>query len=126
LVDTKYEFGKTDDGEIIIIDEVHTPDSSRFWDALSYAERIANGEEPKSFDKDVLRRWYSKNCDPYADKELPEAPAELIADMSSVYMEAYEKITGEEFIPEISENPEGRIEENLKKYFILNTVNNFK
>lgn len=117
LVDTKYEFGKTADGEIILIDEVHTPDSSRFWDAQSYEKSFEKGEDPKSFDKDVLRRWYSKNCDPYADKELPKAPKELIAELSSSYIQAYEKITGKEFIPDFSENPNNRIDKNLEKYF---------
>lgn len=117
LVDTKYEFGKTIDGEIILIDEVHTPDSSRFWDAESYAETFAKGEEPKSFDKDVLRRWYSEKCDPYAEGELPVAPVELIGELSATYMEAYEKITGEEFIPEVSKDSNARIQRNLQEYF---------
>jgi phosphoribosylaminoimidazole-succinocarboxamide synthase len=117
LVDTKYEFGKNKKGEIILADEVHTPDSSRFWDAKSYEERTSKGEEPKSFDKDVLRRWFSDRCDPYNDKVLPEAPKELIAKLSSTYMEAYEKITGEKFLPEISEDANVRMEENLRKYF---------
>jgi phosphoribosylaminoimidazole-succinocarboxamide synthase len=117
LVDTKYEFGKTSDGEIIILDEVHTPDSSRFWDAESYDALFAEGKEPKSFDKDVLRRWYSDQCDPYAEGDLPEAPDELIAQLSYAYMEAYEKITGEEFIPEVSKDPNARIQEKLQAYF---------
>jgi phosphoribosylaminoimidazole-succinocarboxamide synthase len=113
LVDTKYEFGKTEDGEIILIDEVHTPDSSRFWDSASYAESFEKGEDPKSFDKDVLRRWYSKNSDPYGDAELPVAPKELIGDMAEAYIEAYEKITGTVFEPDFSKDPGRRIEENL-------------
>ncbi len=117
LADTKYEFGKLEDGTIIILDEINTPDSSRFWDAESYDECIKNGHAPKSFDKDVLRRWYSDRCDPYADKELPEAPQELIAQMSHAYQRAYEMITGEEFIPVISENISERIDRNLQKYF---------
>ncbi|MEI7511026.1 MAG: phosphoribosylaminoimidazolesuccinocarboxamide synthase [Candidatus Peregrinibacteria bacterium] len=115
LVDTKYEFGKTEDGKIILIDEVHTPDSSRFWDMESYAERFEKGEEPKSFDKDVLRRWYAKNCDPYATGDLPTAPEELIVDVAEAYMEAYEKITGTEFVPHLSKNPEESILEALQR-----------
>jgi len=117
LVDTKYEFGKLKNGEIIIVDEVHTPDSSRFWDAETYSESFAKGEDPKSFDKDVLRRWYSNQCDPYAEGDLPKAPKSLIGKLSSTYMEAYEKITGEEFIPEVSEHPNTRIQKNLEAYF---------
>lgn len=116
LVDTKYEFGKTKDGEIILLDEVHTPDSSRFWDASTYEERFEKGEEPKSFDKDVLRRWYSDQCDPYAKEDLPKAPPELIGKLSSAYMDAYEKITGEEFIPDVSKDPNARIIKNLQAY----------
>ena len=118
LVDTKYEFGKTQDGEIIVVDEIHTPDSSRFWDAASYDESFDKGEDPKSFDKDVLRRWYSDQCDPYAEGDLPAAPNELIGKLSSAYMEAYEKITGEEFLPEVSNDPNARIQKNLEGYFL--------
>jgi phosphoribosylaminoimidazole-succinocarboxamide synthase len=118
LADTKYEFGKLPDGTIIILDEMNTPDSSRFWEIESYEECIKNGLPPKSFDKDVLRRWYSDRCDPYADEELPTAPQELIAKMSNAYQTAYEMITGEEFIPEISKKINERIDNNLAKYFI--------
>lgn len=117
LADTKYEFGKLPDGTIIVLDEINTPDSSRFWEAESYEENIRNNRPPKSFDKDVLRRWYSDRCDPYADEELPEAPKELIAKMSTAYQNAYEMITGEEFIPETSIDINARIDKNLKKYF---------
>jgi phosphoribosylaminoimidazole-succinocarboxamide synthase len=117
LADTKYEFGKLPDGTIILVDEINTPDSSRFWEAKSYNDSILKGDYPKSFDKDVLRRWYSDRCDPYADKDLPDAPSKLIAKMSNAYQVAYEIITGEEFIPENSENINKRIDDNLTKYF---------
>ena len=117
LADTKYEFGKLPDGTIILLDEINTPDSSRFWEAETYEECIKNNKAPKSFDKDVLRRWYSDRCDPYADEKLPEAPKELIAKMSHAYQTAYEMITGEEFIPETSPNINERIDKNLNKYF---------
>ncbi len=97
LVDTKYEFGKTADGEILLIDEVHTPDSSRFWAASTYAERVAAGQEPESFDKEFLRLWFKAHCDPYKDEKLPEAPRELVEELSWRYICIYEILTGEEF-----------------------------
>ena len=64
LVDTKYELGKDADGNIVLIDEIHTPDSSRYWLAESYAERFAQQQEPENIDKEFLRLWFTKNCDP--------------------------------------------------------------
>lgn len=125
LVDTKYEFGtifdENGDKKIIIVDEIHTPDSSRFWDLESYSSLVKSGKSPKSFDKDVLRKWYSDRCDPYGKQTLPKAPKELIAKLSRTYQQAYEKITGEEFIPETSLSPNTRMEENLKKYIKLDS-----
>lgn len=72
LVDTKYEFGRTDDGAIILVDEVHTPDSSRYWLASSYETRFAAGLEPENIDKEFLRIWYRERCDPYNDEAIPE------------------------------------------------------
>jgi hypothetical protein len=98
LVDTKYEFGKdAQTGKIILIDEIHTPDSSRYWIAKSYEERLAKGEEPENIDKEFLRIWFRKNCDPYADAPLPDAPADLVAELSKRYIQLYETITGEAF-----------------------------
>jgi phosphoribosylaminoimidazole-succinocarboxamide synthase len=68
LVDTKYEFGKASDGSILLIDEVHTPDSSRYWIAASYEDRQSQGMEPENIDKEFLRLWFRNNCDPYHDK----------------------------------------------------------
>src|SRR5579885_1279988 len=65
LVDTKYEFGRDSNGKIIVVDEIHTPDSSRYWLANSYAERIANGQEPENIDKEFLRLWFARHCDHY-------------------------------------------------------------
>ncbi len=73
-MDTKYEFGKDADGKIILVDEIHTPDSSRYWLADSYAERFAKQLEPENIDKEFLRLWFAENCDPYKDEVLPEAP----------------------------------------------------
>jgi phosphoribosylaminoimidazole-succinocarboxamide synthase len=101
LVDTKYEFGVTDEGEVVLIDEIHTPDSSRYWLADSYAERVAAGLEPDMIDKEFFRLWFRERCDPYKDAVLPEAPPELIAELASRYIQLFEKITGAVFIPDL-------------------------
>ena len=100
LVDTKYEFGVAADGQIVLIDEVHTPDSSRYWLADSYAERMAKGVEPEMIDKEFFRLWFRERCDPYADAVLPTPPDELIAELSSRYIALYERITGLTFVPD--------------------------
>jgi phosphoribosylaminoimidazole-succinocarboxamide synthase len=116
LVDTKYEFGKDDFGNITLIDEIHTPDSSRWWSSGSYEERFARSEEPEIFDKELLRLWFREHSDPYRDKELPPAPDELVIELASRYIDIYERITGKAF--EFTEgNINERIEKNLKKYF---------
>lgn len=97
LVDTKYEFGRDADGNIILIDEVHTPDSSRYWLADSYQERFAAGREPENIDKEFLRLWFKEHCDPYKDEILPKAPDDLIVTLASRYVQLYEMITGQTF-----------------------------
>jgi phosphoribosylaminoimidazole-succinocarboxamide synthase len=105
LVDTKFEFGKLEDGTIVIADEMLTPDSSRYWLADSYEARLAQGLEPENIDKEFLRLWFVDHCDPYSDKVLPEAPAELVAELSSRYITLYEKITGQKFqFPDVSQD----------------------
>lgn len=117
LVDTKYEFGTDLDGNILIADEIHTPDSSRYWIAGGYAKAFAEGSRPPSFDKDVIRAWVAARCDPYTD-EIPEIPAEMIEQTSRVYIEAYEAITGETFVPDLSgATPLDRVRANLAGYF---------
>jgi phosphoribosylaminoimidazole-succinocarboxamide synthase len=101
LVDTKYEFGVTDDGEILLIDEIHTPDSSRYWLADSYAERVAAGREPDMIDKEFFRLWFRERCDPYKDAVLPVPPDELIAELAARYIQLFEKITGTLFAPDL-------------------------
>lgn len=101
LVDTKYEFGVTEDGEILLIDEIHTPDSSRYWLADSYEERLAAGQEPNMIDKEFFRLWFRERCDPYADAELPVPPPELIAELAARYIQLFEKITGMTFEPDL-------------------------
>jgi phosphoribosylaminoimidazole-succinocarboxamide synthase len=98
LVDTKYEFGRDEEtGEIRIIDEVHTPDSSRFWLASTYEQKVAQGQEPDNIDKEFLRLWFRDHCDPYKDKELPEAPRDLVLELSRRYITLYEMITWKDF-----------------------------
>lgn len=101
LADTKYEFGLTPDGEILLIDEIHTPDSSRYWLSDSYAERLAAGQEPNMIDKEFFRLWFRDRCDPYKDEVLPEPPDELIAELAARYIQLYEKITGMPFAPDL-------------------------
>ncbi len=101
LADTKYEFGVDADGRILLADEVHTPDSSRYWKASTYDARFAAGERPDSFDKDVVRAWVAERCDPYRDP-IPAIPDAMIRHTSEVYVEAYETITGERFVPDLA------------------------
>lgn len=113
LVDTKYEFGIDEKGKLILIDEIHTPDSSRYWKAESYEERFNKGEEPEYFDKEFLRIWFKEHCDPYKDKELPKAPVELVAELSRRYIEIYEMITGKSFLHDFSMTTKERVIKNL-------------
>jgi phosphoribosylaminoimidazole-succinocarboxamide synthase len=92
LVDTKYEFGIDNDGKLL-----HTPDSSRYWLADSYEESFKNNQEPKSFDKEFLRIWFKENCDPYKDKVLPQAPDDMVIELSKRYIQIYEQLTGLSF-----------------------------
>src|SRR5207302_9858759 len=96
LVDTKYEFGRDSDGHILLADEIHTPDSSRYWFAETYPRRFAAGETPDSFDKDYLRRWVAARIDPYRDP-IPAIPREVIAEATRIYVSVFETIPGETF-----------------------------
>lgn len=116
LVDTKYEFGKDENGNILLIDEIHTPDSSRYWIADTYQDRFDNGQNPENIDKEFLRLWFRDHCDPYNDEVLPEAPDDLVTELSRRYIFLYEKITGQSFpFPEEGVSTSERIQENLKK-----------
>ncbi len=115
LVDTKYEMGRDEDGTIRLIDEIHTPDSSRYWIAETYDERMAVGQNPQNVDKEFLRLWFVDNCDPYNDETLPDAPEELVAELSSRYIYLYETIAGVAFpFPSVGKPVLERINENLK------------
>jgi len=112
LVDTKYEFGLDENGALTLIDEVHTPDSSRYWQAGSYEERIAKGQEPEYFDKEFLRLWFIEHCDPYKDKQLPEAPADLVEELSRRYAAIFNQLSGET-VTGFDGEIEARIRKNL-------------
>ncbi len=111
LVDTKYEFGRTGDGKLVAIDEVHTPDSSRFWQRATYEERLRAGQDPDPLDKDFVRRWYIGQGYK-GDGEAPPMPDEVRVGAAERYIAAFEQITGEPFVPD--ENPPlARIAKNL-------------
>jgi phosphoribosylaminoimidazole-succinocarboxamide synthase len=98
LVDTKYEFGRAPDGRVMLIDEVHTPDSSRFWKAASYEEHFAKGEEPENFDKEFVRLAYAEHG--YrGDGPIPTMPDDLWIAASQRYIAIYEMLTGQTFVP---------------------------
>lgn len=116
LVDTKYEFGLDPDGGIVLADEIHTPDSSRYWMADSYDARFAAGQRPESFDKDFVRNWVAERCDPYVDP-IPVIPPEMIEQTSDVYVDAFRRITGLAFeAPPAREDIAARIRRNLARY----------
>ncbi len=117
LVDTKYEFGLDESGRILLADEIHTPDSSRYWIASGYEAALRDGTRPPSFDKDVIRSWVVSRCDPYRDA-IPEIPAEMIARTAQVYIDAYEAITGQTFVPDTTgDTPLDRVRANLAPWF---------
>jgi len=117
LVDTKYEMGRDKAGNIVLIDEIHTPDSSRYWIANTYNKRIKSGQEPQNIDKEFLRLWFVNNCDPYNDEILPNAPEELVTELSSRYIYLYETITGGLFpFPDSGKSVQDRIIKNLDDY----------
>ncbi len=116
LVDTKYEFGTDADGRIILADEIHTPDSSRYWFADSYPDHFESGTKPASFDKDFVRNWVVARCDPYKDP-VPDIPEDIVLETARVYIEAYETITGQTFtFPDPTEAPLPRIRRHLRAY----------
>ena len=112
LVDTKYEFGKTKDGEIVLIDEIHTPDSSRYWFSESYEARVAEGKSPESFDKEYVRRWLVDQGFK-GDGEVPTIPDEVRLEAARRYIEACEAVQGQPFEPNL-EPPAERLERNMR------------
>jgi|TARA_R100000479_G_scaffold51000_2_gene23928 phosphoribosylaminoimidazole-succinocarboxamide synthase len=120
LVDTKYEFGKTKDGKIVLIDEIHTPDSSRYFYTDGYQERQDNNEPQKQLSKEFVRQWLIENgFQGLEGQQVPEMSDEYIETVSERYIELYENITGETFIKADVSNIQNRIEQNVVKYIQL-------
>jgi len=117
LVDTKYEFGKTADGEIVLIDEIHTPDSSRYFYAEGYEDRQKNGEVQKQLSKEFVRQWLiQNNFQGLEGQTVPEMSDDYIDSVSERYIELYEKITGLPFEKAEVSNIQERIESNVLEY----------
>ena len=116
LVDTKYEFGvDPNTGQITLADEIHTPDSSRYWLMESYASRLADGQEPESLDKEFLRLWITSRCDPYKEP-IPNIPPDTLLEFSGKYVRLFEQVTGQTFAHASMDRPViERIRENLAK-----------
>lgn len=114
LVDTKYEFGRDSEGNIVLIDEIHTPDSSRFWFADEYQERFEKGESQKKIDKEYLRQWLAGEGF-IGEGDVPEIPDDVRVETARRYIQAYELITGQTFEAEVGDANE-RLKNNLSKY----------
>jgi phosphoribosylaminoimidazole-succinocarboxamide synthase len=116
LVDTKYEFGKKN-GKIYLIDEIHTPDSSRYFYADGYAERQAKGEKQKQLSKEFVREWLiANNFQGFEGQTMPVMPDDFVNTVTDRYIELYEKITGEKFVKADNSNIEARIEKNVLSF----------
>ena len=117
LVDTKYEFGKTNDGRIVLIDEIHTPDSSRYFYADGYEERQAKGEKQKQLSKEFVRQWLIENgFQGKEGQEIPEMSDVKILEISDRYIELFEQITGDSFVKANTENVLDRIQRNVSEF----------
>jgi len=118
LVDTKYEFGEKDGG-IYLIDEIHTPDSSRYFYLDSYRKRFDNGEEQRQLSKEFVRQWLiDKGFQGKEGQQMPEMPEEFVSEISERYIELYEKITGESFVKEETSDVYKRIEKNIREFLV--------
>ena len=117
LVDTKYEFGKTKEGEILLIDEIHTPDSSRYFYLDGYQQRQSKGEAQKQLSKEFVRQWLIENGFQGQDgQQIPEMSDDKIIEISNRYIELFEQITGEKFVKASTENVMERIENNVNAF----------
>jgi phosphoribosylaminoimidazole-succinocarboxamide synthase len=115
LVDTKYEFGKKD-GQIMLMDEIHTPDSSRYFYADGYAERQQRGEKQRQLSKEFVREWLiAQGFQGKEGQQMPDMPDEFVAEISARYIELFEKVTGQAFHRDESDEPLRRIEQNIRK-----------
>lgn len=117
LVDTKYEFGKTKEGKIVLIDEIHTPDSSRYFYEEGYQERQDKGEPQKQLSKEFVRQWLIENgFQGLEGQQIPEMSEAKISEISNRYIELYEQITGEAFVKATTDNVMNRIEKNVNSF----------
>lgn len=114
LADTKYEFGLDRKGKIMVIDEIHTPDSSRYWVKSTHKERFKKGQEPENYDKEFMRMWF-KNQGYTGHGKPPQMPEDLIVKIAQRYISVYEKLTGQKFTVDLSIPPQQRIEESLSR-----------
>ena len=116
LVDTKYEFGIRD-GEVILIDEIHTPDSSRYFYSEGYEERQKNGQEQKQLSKEFVRQWLiENNFQGLEGQTMPVMPDDFVEVVTDRYIELYEKITGKAFVKSDTSNIQERIQTNVDRY----------
>jgi phosphoribosylaminoimidazole-succinocarboxamide synthase len=113
LVDTKYEMGLAPDGALLVIDEIHTPDSSRYWYADDYEKRLAAGQEPRSLDKEFVRRWLAEERGYRGEGDPPAIPDEVRVEAAARYIEIYQLVTGRRFEPDRSPDPAARVAKNL-------------
>lgn len=114
LVDTKYEFGRAPDGRLLVIDEVHTPDSSRYYLADGYGERLRNGEPQRQLSKEFVREWLmAHGFQGRKGETLPDLPPSFVREVARRYVDLFERITGENFTPDLSSDPESRIRKAL-------------
>ena len=117
LVDTKYEFGKFKAGEIVLIDEIHTPDSSRYFYKKGYQEKQAKGEQQKQLSKEFVREWLIENgFQGLGGQDLPDIPESFVAMVSERYIELFEKVTGTKFVGDTSDNPHERVQKNVDEF----------
>jgi len=122
LVDTKYEFGRTPDGDLVLIDEVHTPDSSRYYYRDGYEERLRRGEPQRQLSKEFVREWLMDHgFQGRADDEMPDLPDAFRGKVTKRYVELYEKVTGQSFVPDAHPEPEERIHAALSDYVLEGT-----
>jgi len=122
LVDTKYEFGKAD-GKILLIDEIHTPDSSRYFYSEGYEEKQRKGEPQMQLSKEFVREWLIANNFMGKDgQQIPEMPDDFVNTVTTRYIELFEKITGNKFQPDISSNPDERIKKNINEWIETNVM----
>jgi phosphoribosylaminoimidazole-succinocarboxamide synthase len=120
LADTKYEFGLLEDGSVVLGDEIHTPDSSRYWIETTYQKRFSAGEAPETLDKDVVRHWLTEHCDPYKDP-IPPIPDSIRLATGETYVSVFERMTGEKIaFPDASGDPQARIKAAVMSYLAAN------